>query len=71
MHWKDPVFEVGDIVTCIGNNGYRLTENKEYLVVKYEPSTPDENFTWPAYVYTYDDNLRLIVCHARRFIKEK
>ena len=71
MHWKDPVFEPGDIIICIGSRDYNgLTINKEYIVIDYEPETPDEYFTWPAYVHIYNNDDKLIVCHARRFIKK-
>ncbi len=70
MDWKDPIFEVGDIVICKGNKGIHwLTENKEYTVIKYEPELPDSNFTWPAYVHIVDDANKVAVYHARRFIK--
>lgn len=62
--------DVGDRVVCLYNNGYLLTVGKEYVVLRYEPTCPDLNFTWPAYVYVEDDEGRMVVCHAQRFKKE-
>jgi hypothetical protein len=65
----DPVFSVGDLVTPIYTSGYHLTMGNVYVVVKYDPPFPDDNFTWPAYVEIMDDNGKFAVAHARRFEK--
>lgn len=71
MHWKDPIFEIGETIICKGNRGIHwLTENKKYVVIKYEPETPDDFFTWPAYVHIINDNNKAAIYHANRFIKE-
>lgn len=72
MFHEDEEFEVGDLVTCIRADGYRLTHGRTYEVLKYEPRSPDENlpgFTWPAYVAFTDDIGRMVTSHAARFRK--
>lgn len=59
--------KAGDTVVCRASSGYRFKEGKEYEVVKYEPRTPDLNFTWPAYIHVVDDDGKTAVCHASRF----
>ena len=62
-------FEVGDLVTCVRTDGYRLTEGHTYEVLKYEPRSFEEGsgFTWPAYVAFTDDTGRKAMAHAARF----
>lgn len=64
-------FEVGDLVTCVRTDGYRLTEGRTYEVLKYEPRSfeEDSGFTWPAYVAFTDDTGRVAMGHATRFRK--
>lgn len=62
-------FEVGELVTCIRADGYRLTGGHTYEVLKYEPRSSEEGFgfTWPAYVTFIDDTGQFAMSHATRF----
>ena len=67
--FHEDVFEVGEMVTCIRTDGYRLTEGRTYEVLKYEPRSYEEGsrFTWPAYVSFTDDTGQVAMAHATRF----
>lgn len=73
--WKDPVFDVGQVVICRIAGGYAFTEGKEYTVTIYEPRFHDTEcaagFTWPAYIHLLDDNGKETCCHAFRFIAKE
>lgn len=68
----DPVLSPGERIRCVGARDIReLTEGKVYEVLKYEPRTPDQCFTWPAYVHIINDDGAAYCCHASRFVSEE
>jgi hypothetical protein len=63
----------GDIIICRRNDGYFLTQGKEYTVIDYEEAGTDgiNPFVWPAYVHVFDDLERRVMAHASRFIPKE
>ena len=66
---KEPIFKAGEVVVATGSYNWRLTEGKEYTVIKYEAEFTDTTFTWPAYVTVIGDSGKPVTGHTHRFHK--
>lgn len=58
-------------IVCKQSDGYNITVGKEYEAIELEAKRREvsaTSFTWPAYVQFKDDNGKICIAHASRFV---